>query len=126
MCLDSPLWLKHLKNNGDVSCHDEKESCEIQSDKYGNWILPAGQPFCGQLERKTNWRTPLKKKKYELRILVGPRLIMIRREVEQEVNNDDDDDDDDEDDDDHFIPQVTERSILLPWQFPVKQFTKTC
>ena len=38
---------------------------------------------------------------------------MIRREVEQEVNNDDDDDDD-EDDDDHFIPQVTERSILLP------------
>ena len=39
---------------------------------------------------------------------------MIRREVEQEVNNDDDDDDDDEDDDDHFIPQVTERSILLP------------
>ena len=51
---------------------------------------------------------------------------MIRREVEQEVNNDDDDDDDDEDDDDHFIPQVTERSILLPWQFPVKQFTKMC
>ena len=50
---------------------------------------------------------------------------MIRREVEQEVNNDDDDDDD-EDDDDHFIPQVTERSILLPWQFPVKQFTKMC
>ena len=55
---------------------------------------------------------------------------MIRREEEQqEANNDDDDDDDDDDDEDgdeHFILQVTERSILLPWQFPVKQFTKMC
>ena len=56
---------------------------------------------------------------------------MIRREEEQqEANNDDDDDDDDNDDgedgDEHFIQQVTERSILLPWQFPVKQFTKMC
>ena len=55
---------------------------------------------------------------------------MIRREEEQqEANNDDDDDDndnDDEDGDDHFIPQATERSILLPRQFPVKQFTKMC
>ena len=38
---------------------------------------------------------------------------MIRREEEQrETNNDDDDDDDDEDGDDHFIPQVTQRSIV--------------
>ena len=58
---------------------------------------------------------------------------MIRREEEQqEANNDDDDDDDDDDNDDgedgdeHFIQQVTGRSILLPWQFPVKQFTKMC
>ena len=37
---------------------------------------------------------------------------MIRREEEQqEANNDDNDD---EDGDYHFIPQVTERSILLP------------
>ena len=49
---------------------------------------------------------------------------MIRREEEQqEANNDDDDG---EDGDEHFIQQVTERSILLPWQFPVKQFTKMC
>ena len=62
MSFDSSLWFWDFHNNGDVSCHDEKKCCEIQSDEHTHWIFPACQSFRRQLKRKTNWWTTLESK----------------------------------------------------------------